>query len=78
MRSDTIDELSAQLPVLGLPLDTALAMAGELGLNDIHVTQTCDPRAPRAEGTLRVLRVRGNEWTVARFLDGDPQEEPAK
>ncbi len=37
------------------------------------VRVTHDPRGERAEGTLRLVRVRDDEWTAARFLDGAPR-----
>lgn len=60
--------------LLGMPLDTALAQAKALGLPGPEIITTQAPRSQRTGGTLRVLRVRENEWVVAAFMDGAPAE----
>ena len=60
--------------VLGMPLDEALALARRIGMGEIRITQTLAPRDQRSGGTLRVIRVREDEWTVAAFLDETPRE----
>ena len=59
--------------LLGLPLEEALRRWEAEGLPAPAVTQTQDPRGARPEGTLRLVRVREGNWTVARFADGDPR-----
>ena len=60
--------------VLGMPLDEALALARHSGMAEIRITHTRAPRDQRSGGTLRVIRVRGDEWTVAAFQDETPRE----
>ena len=60
--------------VLGMPLDEALALARRIGMGEIRITQTLAPRDQRSGGTLRVIRVREDEWTVAAFQDDTPRE----
>ena len=60
--------------VLGMPLDEALALARRCGMGEIRITQPHAPRDQRSGGTLRVIRVREDEWTVAAFLDETPRE----
>ena len=60
--------------VLGMPLDEALALARRSGMGEIRISQTQAPRDQRSGGTLRVIRVREDEWTVAAFLDETPRE----
>lgn len=59
---------------LGLPLDRALEMMREDGLDNPILTET---RAPRGEprGTPRVVKVQENRVIYARFPDR--VEEPA-
>ncbi len=58
--------------LLGLPLEEALRRWAEAGRETPCVVCTADPRGQRQTGTLRVIRVRDGEWTVARFFDADP------
>ena len=66
--------------LLGLPLETALAIARTWGA-DPKVLITCAPRrkgeedAVAREGTLRVIRARAMELTVSAFQDGEPRKE---
>ena len=59
--------------LLGLPLEEALRRWEAEGRPAPAVTHTQDPRGARPEGTLRLVRVREGNWTVARFADGDPR-----
>ena len=61
--------------VLGMRLPDALALAEKEGVQ-VNVTTTTAPRREHmdAEGTLRVIRVKGNEWTVSAFMDETPKE----
>ena len=62
--------------LLGLPLAEALAAAGSQV--QPQIAETAAPQKAgqeRQEGTLRVIRIQGNQWTVARFLDGLPKQE---
>ncbi|MGN1018759.1 MAG: hypothetical protein ACI4O7_00160 [Aristaeellaceae bacterium] len=54
--------------VLGLELDEALRYLRAMGVEPEVVT-TCAPGTSREGGTLRVIRVRGNEITVSAFQD---------
>jgi hypothetical protein len=57
--------------LLGMPLDAALALCREAGMEPA-VRRTDDPRGARETGTPRVVRVRGSELTVSLFRDGAP------
>ena len=57
--------------LLGMPLDAALALCREAGVEPV-IRRTDDPRGARETGTPRVVRVRGGELTVSLFHDGDP------
>ena len=62
--------------LLGLPLERALRLLREEGVTPT-VTRTEAPGDRRPEGgTWRVVRVKGTELTVARFLDGLPRHAP--
>ena len=73
--------------LLGLPREEALRRQREAGGDAPEIVWTRDPRQSREArpgqdarpgreaGTPRVLRIRGNEWTVSGFLDADPKEE---
>ena len=56
-----------------MTLEEALRVCEAQGLSP-RVQTTCAPRTERTGGTLRVIRVRGEELTVSAFLDGDPVE----
>ena len=58
--------------VLGLPLPRALEILRRAGIEP-RVVRTEAPRAPARTGTERVIRVRGDEVTVALFLDQEPE-----
>ena len=64
--------------LLGLPLETALAIARTWGC-DPKVLVTCAPRRKgeedtgMREGTLRVIRAWAMELTVSAFQDGEPK-----
>ena len=63
--------------LLGLPLETALETLRSAGMEPLVVT-TCAPRREDSpDGTLRVIRVRRRDDTVAltvrAFMDGDPR-----
>ena len=58
---------------LGLPLEEALRRWAESGQDAPAVRETADPRGAHADGTLRVIRVRGGEWVTARFHDAPPR-----
>lgn len=60
--------------LLGMRLEDALAQAKALGLPEPGIITTKAPRGQRSGGTLRVVRVRENEWVVSAFLDGAPTE----
>lgn len=68
--------------VLGMTLDMALAALRAEGIEPTVVHTRAPMRknaspeeaAAREKGTLRVIRVRGNELTVSAFLDGTPGE----
>ena len=53
--------------LLGLPLEEAARRLREQGTEPV-VRYTCAPQG-RPDGTLRVIRARGEELTVARFED---------
>lgn len=57
--------------LLGLPLSTVLERLGPDAEN-WKIVATTDPRHEREDGTLRVIRIREGELTVARFFDGVP------
>lgn len=57
--------------MLGMPLEQALEALRQQGL-EMRVTITQAPRTTRSDGTLRVIRIRGNELVAAMFFDGDP------
>ncbi len=59
--------------MLGLPLAEALRRWAEAGLAVPAVRETADPKGAHETGTLRVVRVRADEWVVARFHDGAPK-----
>ena len=59
--------------LLGLPLHDAERIWQAQGGRVPPVRETHDPRTIRTEGTLRLVRVKPDEWTVARFLDGSPR-----
>lgn len=62
--------------LLGLPLAEALAAAGSQA--QPQIVETAAPRLTgqeRQNSTLRVIRIQGNQWTVARFVDGLPRQE---
>ena len=67
--------------LLGLPVEEALSSLPE-GAPRPEIRETSAPSREgkiRAEGTLRVLAVRGDVWIAARFLDDEPRpqkEEP--
>lgn len=61
--------------LLGLPLDRALERYRALGSVAPRVLYTAAPRRAQQEGTLRVVRVRPDELTVAYFPDRVRQEE---
>ena len=54
--------------VLGLELEEALERLRAMGVEPEVVT-ACAPGTNREGGTLRVIRVRGNEITVSAFQD---------
>ena len=58
--------------LLGLPLDTALAILAEAGITP-KVTVSGSRREPDSETTLRVVRAEEDGLTVCRFRDGTPQ-----
>lgn len=66
--------MTSPVNLLGLPLEDALAKAQAMGLPKPAIIITQPPRGQREGGTLRVLRVRENEWVVSAFLDGTPTE----
>lgn len=68
--------MSDQTMVLGMPLDTALALVGEAA-KEIRIVRTDAPRSERKDGTLRVIRVRPGEWTVSAFHDAMPGSNEA-
>ncbi len=55
-------------------LEDALAQAKALGLPQPAIITTQAPRGQRSGGTLRIVRVRENEWVVSAFMDGTPTE----
>lgn len=55
-------------------LEDALAQAKAWGLPEPEIITTQAPRSQRTGGTLRLLRVRENEWVVSAFLDDVPAE----
>lgn len=59
--------------VLGMKLEDALAVVRAAGIEPTVIT-TRAPRDQRSGGTLRVVRVRGNEVTVSAFMDDTPHE----
>lgn len=62
--------------VLGRPVQDALKTVPQ-GTH-IEVIETAAPvrnGEPRREGTLRVIRCRGNTWVAARFPDGAPRRK---
>lgn len=61
--------------LLGLPIEEAVRRLREAGLEPV-VRETASPRGV-PEGTLRVIRVRGEgrELTVARFDDAAASRE---
>ena len=62
--------------VLGRPAEKALQAVPES--EQIKIAETAAPQRngdTRREGTLRVLRCRGNTWVAARFRDGAPQRK---
>ena len=58
--------------VLGMTLEAALEILHGEGIEPT-VVETRAPRTERTDGTLRVIRVRGNELTVSAFMDGQPR-----
>ena len=54
---------------LGRRLEDALRTARELGLPIPAIAETCDPRRQREGGIVRVVRVQGGNWIVARFFE---------
>ena len=60
--------------LLGLRLEDALALLERQGITPTVIT-TRAPRNPREEGTLRVIRVRGEELTVSAFQDSISSDE---
>lgn len=60
--------------LLGMRLEDALAKVKALGLPEPAIITTQAPRGQRSGGTLRILRVRENEWVVSAFMDGAPAE----
>ena len=60
--------------LLGLRLEDALALLEARGVTPTVIT-TRAPRNPREGGTLRVIRVRGEELTVSAFQDSIPSDE---
>ena len=63
--------------LLGLPLEDALKLAREAGVEP-RVTVTSASRrgredTPPPQGSARVIRVREGELTVSLFMDGDPR-----
>ena len=54
--------------VLGLDLEEALRRLRAMG-GEPEVVTACAPGTSREGGTLRVIRVRGNEITVSAFQD---------
>ena len=58
--------------LLGRPLSQVELWLAEEGLSP-RIVLTGDPRHPREEGTLRVLRASESELVVARFLDDMPK-----
>ena len=58
--------------LLGLPLPLALERCREAGITP-RMVRTQAPRAPERTGVERVIRVRGDELTVALFLDKEPE-----
>lgn len=67
--------------VLGMTLAQAQALLRPLGITPTVVETKAPPRrnasaeelAARNAGTLRVIRVRGDELVVSAFLDGMPE-----
>ena len=57
-----------------MTLDDARRVLAGMGIEPA-VVRTCAPRVTREGGTLRVIRVRGNELTVSAFLDGMPSQK---
>ena len=60
--------------LLGLRLEDALKLLEQRGVTPTVVTARA-PRNPREGGTLRVIRVRGEELTVSAFQDSIPSDE---
>ena len=60
--------------VLGMRLNDALALYRAHSLAEPSIVVTHAPRDQRSEGSLRVIRVRGSEWTVSAFTDAAPKE----
>lgn len=73
-----LTEHAAWDKLLGLPLDSALAIARSWGVTPTIVTTTAPRRRDDADAaphsTLRVIRVKAGELTVSAFMDGDPHQ----
>ena len=58
--------------LLGLPLETALALLAEEGITP-RVTVSGARKDPEQQMTMRVVRAEGDRLTVCPFRDGIPQ-----
>jgi len=58
--------------LLGLRLEDALERLEQRGADTPEVLVSSGPRGERADGTLRVVRVRPGQLTVCAFMDGIP------
>ena len=64
---------------LGRPVEKVLQAVPDR--ENIRVVETAAPQRngeTRREGTLRVLRCRGNIWVAARFRDGAPRRKESE
>ena len=59
--------------LLGLPLAQGLALAEAEG-RKITVVESVAPRTDPRQGVQRIVRVRGDEWTVCTFLTEEPKK----
>ena len=57
---------------LGRRLSDVLPMLRAEGFEPV-IVETSAPGKEKREGTLRIIRVRGNELVVAAFPDGTPE-----